>query len=173
MSSHRRRDATAASKSAAWYWTKGVLPAVDKVVEIGIADPERIGVMGNSYGGYSALGLGTQTSRFKAAVVAAGITDLVSVYGAFDPETRYADTYIPSSQRFLAEKGQFRMGGPVWQDSQYTFVWQPGRPVMEYFAEDGSFPGDGSQDARPKTGAGASHHRQCQGLLKRGWKDNI
>src|SRR5262249_61661658 len=117
MSFHRRRDVTAASKSAAWYWTKGVLTAVDKVVEIGIADPERIGVMGNSYGGYSALGLGTQTSRFKAAVVAAGITDLVSVYGAFDPETRYADTYIPSSQRVLTEKGEFRLGGAVWAGS--------------------------------------------------------
>lgn len=33
--------------------TKGVLPAVDKAIELGIADPERLGVMGQSHGGYA------------------------------------------------------------------------------------------------------------------------
>ena len=35
--------------------TKGVLPAVDKVIEMGIADPDRLGLMGQSYGGYGWL----------------------------------------------------------------------------------------------------------------------
>src|SRR2546430_13392183 len=48
--------------------TKGVLPAIDKVIDIGIADPHRLGVLGQSYGGFSAYGLITQTKRFQAAV---------------------------------------------------------------------------------------------------------
>jgi dipeptidyl aminopeptidase/acylaminoacyl peptidase len=46
---------------------KAVVPGVDKVVELGIADPERVGVMGHSFGGYSVAALITQTTRFRAA----------------------------------------------------------------------------------------------------------
>lgn len=56
----------------------GVIPAVDVVINAGIADPEKLAVMGHSNGGYSTYGLITQTNRFKAAVAIAGITDLSS-----------------------------------------------------------------------------------------------
>ena len=62
-----------------------VLPAVDKAVELGIADPKRLGLMGHSFGGYAVYGLVTQTNRFQAAVARAGITNLVSNYGQFNP----------------------------------------------------------------------------------------
>ena len=53
------------------------LPGLDKLVELGIADPDRIGIYGHSFGGYSTLGLLTRTSRFKAAVATAGPYDFV------------------------------------------------------------------------------------------------
>ncbi|MCI0718417.1 MAG: prolyl oligopeptidase family serine peptidase, partial [Acidobacteria bacterium] len=59
---------------------KTVLPGVEKAVEMGIADPERLGVMGHSYGGYSTFALIVQSARFKAAVVSAGINNLMSAY---------------------------------------------------------------------------------------------
>jgi dipeptidyl aminopeptidase/acylaminoacyl peptidase len=97
--------------------TKGVLPAVDKVIDLGIADPKRLGVMGHSYGGYSTYGLITQTDRFKAAISLAGISDLVSLYGSFIPQARYTlfpheELYVPSRIEF----GTFRMGSPPWKD---------------------------------------------------------
>src|SRR5204863_4748823 len=49
-----------------------VLPGVNKIVDIGIADPGRIGVLGQSFGGYAALSLITQTQQFKAAVMISG-----------------------------------------------------------------------------------------------------
>ncbi len=58
-----------------------VLPGIDKAIELGIADPERLGVMGRSYGGYSTLGLLVQTTRFKAAVSWAGLYNLIGMYG--------------------------------------------------------------------------------------------
>jgi dipeptidyl aminopeptidase/acylaminoacyl peptidase len=60
---------------------RNVLPGVNRVVELGIADPERVGIMGHSNGGYSTLALITQTTRFRAAVMRAGMGDFVSFYG--------------------------------------------------------------------------------------------
>lgn len=63
---------------------KTVLPAVDRVIELGIADPDRLGLMGVSYGGYSTLGLIVQTTRFKAAMMTAGFGDLIGFAGEMD-----------------------------------------------------------------------------------------
>jgi dipeptidyl aminopeptidase/acylaminoacyl peptidase len=61
---------------------KAVMPAVDRLVELGITDPDRLAVMGQSNGGYSTLALIAQTTRFKAAVMNAGFGDLVGFYGS-------------------------------------------------------------------------------------------
>ena len=57
-----------------------VLTGVDKVVDLGIADPERLGVTGLSNGGYGVLSLLVQTTRFKAAVDRAGTANVVSLF---------------------------------------------------------------------------------------------
>lgn len=62
----------------------GLYPAVDMVVSLGIADPARMGLFGQSFGGYGVYGLVTQTDRFKAAVAMAGFTDLATTHGTFD-----------------------------------------------------------------------------------------
>jgi dipeptidyl aminopeptidase/acylaminoacyl peptidase len=49
-----------------------------------VADGDRLGVMGWSYGGYMTSWVITQTKRFKAASVGAGVTDLVSFTGTAD-----------------------------------------------------------------------------------------
>ncbi|WP_211192442.1 S9 family peptidase [Actinoplanes sp. TBRC 11911] len=54
------------------------LSGIDAMVERGIADPARIGVIGASYGGYMASWLITQDTRFAAAVSIDPITDWYS-----------------------------------------------------------------------------------------------
>lgn len=95
---------------------KGVKPAIDNVVEMGLADPERVGVVGHSYGGYSVYGLVTQTDRFKAAVAMAGYTDLLGLYGSLDPRHRFSDVSNPLWGPFGLEAQQARMGVPPWKD---------------------------------------------------------
>jgi dipeptidyl aminopeptidase/acylaminoacyl peptidase len=95
----------------------GVLPALNKLIESGIADPNRVGVMGHSYGGYSVYGLITQTKRFKAAAALAGFSDLMSMYGEFDPTQRYTPFAHEDSFRMWQSETLF-MGGPVWKDEQ-------------------------------------------------------
>jgi len=59
-----------------------VLPGVERVIELGIADSSRLGLMGHSYGGYSTLALLVQTHLFKAAVISGGYSDLFAQYTA-------------------------------------------------------------------------------------------
>jgi len=63
----------------------GIMPAVDRLVELGIADPARLGIMGRSYGGYSVMAVLVQTQRFKAAIEVCGQTNLFGVYREMDP----------------------------------------------------------------------------------------
>lgn len=61
-----------------------LMTGVDKVIEMGVADPERLGVMGWSYGGFMTSWIVTQTSRFKAASAGAPVTNLMSFNGTAD-----------------------------------------------------------------------------------------
>ena len=61
-----------------------IMKGVDKVIEMGIADPDKLAIMGASYGGFMSFWAITQTDRFKASVAGCGITDWVTFYGMTD-----------------------------------------------------------------------------------------
>ena len=87
-----------------------VLPGVNKVVEMGIADPDRLGVMGHSYGGYSTLSLIVQTTRFKAAVEMDGMGDYMAFYGEMNGDGTAIGTAMSEQSQRLGW-----MGGTPWQ----------------------------------------------------------
>ncbi|HEU4402113.1 MAG TPA: S9 family peptidase [Candidatus Polarisedimenticolia bacterium] len=71
---------------------RDIMDGVDDLIKRGIADPDRLGIGGWSYGGFMSAWAVTQTDRFKAAVVGAAVTDLFSMYGTTDIptfQTRY------------------------------------------------------------------------------------
>ncbi|HEX6536382.1 MAG TPA: prolyl oligopeptidase family serine peptidase [Gemmatimonadaceae bacterium] len=117
---------------------KGVLPALDCVVELGVADENRLAVMGHSMGGYAALGLIGFTHRFRAAIAAAGPVDLVSEYGTFDRRFAYdhdADKRMNGAH--LLEFGLMLRVGVPWKDhwryrlnSPLSYVERVQTPVM-------------------------------------------
>ena len=59
---------------------RDIMAGVDDLVGRGIADPDRLGVMGASYGGYMTNWIVSQTGRFKAASAGASISDLADLY---------------------------------------------------------------------------------------------
>jgi len=93
----------------------GVIPAIDKAIEMGVVDPDRIGLIGHSYGGYGVYSLVSQTKRFKVAAAVAGIADLISEYGTFALRCRYGPNPCGGSDWTV---GQGRMGNPPWQDAE-------------------------------------------------------
>jgi len=88
-------------------WMKGVTAAANKLIEMGIADQDRLGVSGTSYGGYATALLITQTDRFKAAINISGKVDMISFY-TDSPRLGVRNTHAP-------EKSQDRIGGTLWQ----------------------------------------------------------
>ncbi len=91
-------------------WVKGVTAAANKLIEIGVADPERLGVQGTSYGGYATNLLITQTNRFKAAINISGKVNMVSFY-TDSPRLGVRNIHAP-------EKSQDRIGATLWQQPQ-------------------------------------------------------
>ncbi len=77
-----------------------LMTGVDHVIAMGVADPNRLGVMGWSYGGYMTSTIITKTKRFKAASAGAPVTNLMSFNGTAD---------IPS---FVPDY----FGGDFWND---------------------------------------------------------
>ena len=63
---------------------RDLMAGVDEVIRLGVADPDRLGVMGWSYGGYMTSWIITQTRRFKAASIGAPVTNLMSFTGTTD-----------------------------------------------------------------------------------------
>lgn len=68
-----------------------LIDAVDHLVEVGIADPRRVGITGGSYGGYATGWCATRYSeRFAAGVMFVGISDKISKVGTTDiPDEEY------------------------------------------------------------------------------------
>ena len=61
-----------------------IMQGVDWLIDSGVADPERIGMLGWSYGGFMAAWTVTHTDRFKAAVAGAAVTNWPSKVGTTD-----------------------------------------------------------------------------------------
>ena len=80
--------------------------AVRKAIELGYADPKRVGLQGHSWGGYQSSFIVTQTDMFAAVVTGAPPTNLVSFYG-----TLYRSS--GNIQQGITEAGQVRMGREV------------------------------------------------------------
>ncbi|MBN1274152.1 MAG: S9 family peptidase [Candidatus Aminicenantes bacterium] len=72
---------------------RDVMAGIDYLISEGIADPEKLGIGGWSYGGYMAAWAVTQTDRFKAAVSGAPMTDLAGEYGTEEAGINPYDTW--------------------------------------------------------------------------------
>jgi len=104
-----------------------VMAVVDTALErFDFVDPERLGVIGGSYGGYMTSWIIGHTNRFKAAVSERAVNNLVSMFG--------------SSDVFWIFERQF--GGPMWENvdayierSPSTYAQQMETPVLVLHSE--------------------------------------
>lgn len=63
---------------------RDIMGGVDAMVHRGLADSSKLAFEGWSYGGYMTAWTVSQTNRFKAARMGAGLSDLQSMYGTTD-----------------------------------------------------------------------------------------
>ena len=114
-------------------------PAVAAVLETGLVDPERVGLIGHSWGGYQTTFFVTQDDLFASAVAGAPLTNLMSMYLSFYWNSGGTDARI-------FEISQGRMQVPWWEDWDSYFNNSPIHHIenlntpllMEFGTEDGA-----------------------------------
>jgi dipeptidyl aminopeptidase/acylaminoacyl peptidase len=82
---------------------------IDKLIADGIADPDRLGLMGWSYGGFMTSWAAGHSDRFKAISIGAPIVDLLSYHGTSDIRDFIPNYFPPMSLDLLRERS------PLWQ----------------------------------------------------------
>jgi dipeptidyl aminopeptidase/acylaminoacyl peptidase len=88
---------------------EALVPAAERMLETGMIDRDRIGLIGHSWGGYQTAFTVTQTDLFAAAVAGAPLTNLISMYLSVYWNTGTTDARI-------FEISQGRMEVPFWED---------------------------------------------------------
>ena len=92
--------------------TRDVLAGVDALVEDGLADPERLGVTGGSYGGYLTTWIVGHDRRFRAAMTCRSVSDMSILFSTGDisgfdwPQLEFATTP-------WADPGYYREISPI------------------------------------------------------------
>src|SRR3989442_12112400 len=103
---------------------RDALAGIDALVQRGVVDADRLGVMGWSYGGYLTAFAITQTTRFRAASVGAGITDLISYVGTADIPG-FIGSYFGGEFWDAPELWQVRTAMLHSKDYQHPALFQP------------------------------------------------
>lgn len=88
-----------------------IVSGTDHVVSLGFINPERMGLQGQSWGGYQTAYLVTQTNKYRAAMAGAPVSNMTSAYGGI----RWGSGWV---RAFQYEKGQSRLGVSLWQDRE-------------------------------------------------------
>lgn len=107
-------------------WGKGdyedCMAGVDAMIARGLADPDRLGAFGWSYGGYMTFWILTQTDRFKAVSPGAGLTNIYSMYSQNDIQ-RYL-------RWFYSDKAPWDATELYWDRSPMKYVNNVKTPTM-------------------------------------------
>lgn len=106
---------------------RDIMAGVDYLIERGIADPERLGVGGWSWGGYMTAWIVSQTTRFKAAVMGAGLPNMISDNGLGD---------IPSANLSYFETSPYHDPEPYFERSAIRYIRNATTPTLILHGEE-------------------------------------
>jgi dipeptidyl aminopeptidase/acylaminoacyl peptidase len=98
-----------------------ILAGVDHLVNAGVADAHRLGIGGWSYGGFMTAWAITQTTRFRAAVVGAGIASWRSFHGV---------SHLTAWDAIHLAADPYEIGGGFDRFSPMTYIKQARTPTL-------------------------------------------
>lgn len=87
---------------------KCIVSGIQSLIQRGFVDPKRLGLNGQSWGGYETAYIVTQTNLFAAAVPNAAVVNMTSAYDGIRWESGIA-------RQGQYEHGQSRIGGSLWE----------------------------------------------------------
>ena len=116
--------------------TQTMINAAQKLIDMGVAHPDKIGLQGHSWAGYQSAFMITQTDIFKAVVSGAPVSNMTSAYSGIRLKSGLA-------RQFQYETGQSRIGKPLTQaldlyieNSPVFFADKVNTPVLIMFGDD-------------------------------------
>lgn len=120
---------------------KSLVSGIHKLIAMGIADPDAVGLHGHSWSGYQTAFVITRTNLFKAAVAGAPVSNMTSAYSGIRLRSGLA-------RQFQYEKSQSRIGGSLWEarslyieNSPVFYADRIQTPLLIQFGdEDGAVP---------------------------------
>lgn len=96
-----------------------VLAGVDALIARGLADPDKLGVMGHSYGGYATAWAIGHTTRFKAASISDAPVNMLSYYSqAYMTNDKWMNFYFGGTPTDVQER--FVTQSPIMRASRMT-----------------------------------------------------
>jgi len=87
---------------------EAIISGTEAMITKGFVDKNRIGIQGQSWGGYQTAWLVTRTNLFKAAMAGAPVSNMTSAYGGIRWESGMV-------RQFQYEEGQSRIGASLWE----------------------------------------------------------
>jgi len=121
--------------------TKCLVPGIQKLIDLGVADPDAIGLHGHSWSGYQTAFVITQTNIFTCAIAGAPVSNMTSAYSGIRWGSGMA-------RQFQYEQSQSRIGGSLWEyperyieNSPVFFADRINTPLLIQFGDvDGAVP---------------------------------
>lgn len=95
-----------------------VVSGTNALIECGYVDKYRIGLQGQSWGGYQVAYIITKTNMFCAAMAGAAVCNMTSAYGGIRLESGV-------TRIFQYEQGQSRIGGTLWDKFDFYILNSP------------------------------------------------
>ncbi|WP_372627568.1 prolyl oligopeptidase family serine peptidase [Arsukibacterium sp.] len=116
--------------------TESLVPGLQKLIDMGVADAKAIGLHGHSWSGYQTAFVVTETDMFAAAVSGAPVSNMTSAYSGIRWQSGLA-------RQFQYETGQSRIGQSMFEDlkpyidnSPVFFADKINTPMLIQFGDD-------------------------------------
>lgn len=115
---------------------KSLVPGILKLIDMGIAHPDKLGLHGHSWSGYQTAHIITETDIFDAAIAGAPVSNMTSAYSGIRWGSGLA-------RQFQYEQTQSRIGGSLWEyperyieNSPVFFADRIETPLMLMFGDE-------------------------------------
>lgn len=112
-----------------------VTAATEVVINTGLVAPDKIALMGTSFGGYETNFIMTRTNLFCTAITGASVFDLQSWYLSIGNATRKAEIWRYESQQWRMEKSLFEDRQAYVDNSPASFVEHINAPMLIWAGE--------------------------------------
>ncbi|MCV9932872.1 prolyl oligopeptidase family serine peptidase [Flavobacterium sp. LS1R47] len=112
--------------------TDCVVTATKKVIAKGIVNPDKIGIIGHSFGGYEASFVITQTNLFATAIASGAITDLNSFYLTINQKSGQPEMWRFQSEQWQMGKTPFETPLVYQANSPIAHVQNIKTPVLQW-----------------------------------------